>query len=168
LLAVRLPGCLKRCHDNNFDLSIHFSCNDLFKYFEDLQISHRLPEIEVLEVAARQLHRAYSSSHGLYCALHETAKTSAWSQTVPLGTPWVPPPVIKSSEGPAESEKKGRRKPAKKSTDDDEDLGRHPQGDRVLANSITFMRDAMISREMSYAIAEGDAGRVHEMMKVNP
>ena len=40
------------------------------------------------------------------------------------------------------------------------------KGDRVLANSIALIRDAMISREMSYAIAEGDVGRVYEVMKV--
>lgn len=28
------------------------------------------------------------------------------------------------------------------------------------------MRDALMSREMSYAIAEGDVGRVYEIMKV--
>ena len=42
----------------------------------------------------------------------------------------------------------------------------HPQGDRVLASSITFMRDALMSREMSYAVAEGDMGRVYEILKV--
>jgi hypothetical protein len=36
----------------------------------------------------------------------------------------------------------------------------------VLANSITLMRDSLMSREMSYAIAEGDPGRVYEIMKV--
>lgn len=42
----------------------------------------------------------------------------------------------------------------------------HPQGDHVLASSITFMRDALMSREMSYAVAEGDMGRVYEILKV--
>ena len=42
----------------------------------------------------------------------------------------------------------------------------HPQGDRVLASSITFMRDALMSREMSYAVAEGNTGRVYEVLKV--
>jgi len=72
----------------------------------------------------------------------------------------VPQSTIASSEGLPEKKKQ------KSNKDDGEDLGRHPEGDRVLANSITFMRDAMMSREMSYAIAEGDAGRVYEVMKV--
>jgi hypothetical protein len=45
-------------------------------------------------------------------------------------------------------------------------MAHHPQGDCVLANSITFMRDTLMSREMSYAIAEGDLDCVYEIMKV--
>ena len=40
------------------------------------------------------------------------------------------------------------------------------KGDHVLANSIALIQDAMISCEMSYAIAEGDVGCVYEVMKV--
>jgi hypothetical protein len=39
-------------------------------------------------------------------------------------------------------------------------------GDRVLARSIVFMRDTLISREAAYAIAEGDVGRAYEVIKV--
>ncbi|KAM6491593.1 hypothetical protein JOM56_012985 [Amanita muscaria] len=152
VLDVRILDCWR----------LHFGCNNLFTYFEDLMASGHLPEIETLEEAARKLHRAYSSTRGVYQALHETTETSTWSRTVPLGTPWVPPPTFESSDSLSEPKKKPKR-PTKKIADD---LGRHPKGDRVLANSIMFMRDAMISREMSYAIAEGDAGRVHEVMKV--
>ena len=31
---------------------------------------------------------------------------------------------------------------------------------------MAFMRDALISREAAYAAAEGDPGRLYEMMKV--
>ena len=46
-----------------------------------------------------------------------------------------------------------------------ENANRH-DGDHVLARSIMFMRDAMISREAAYAVAEGDVGRVFEVLKV--
>ncbi|KAF8158056.1 hypothetical protein B0H34DRAFT_797474 [Crassisporium funariophilum] len=72
-----------------------------------------------------------------------------------LGSVWVPPPVFESSQPEV-----------KKCSKKEKPTTRHPQGDRVLANSITFMRDALMSREMSYAIAEGDPGRVYEVMKV--
>lgn len=75
--------------------------------------------------------------------------------------PWVPQSTIVSSEGLPEMKKK-----QKINKDDGEDLGHHPEGDHVLANSITFMQDAMMSHEMSYTIAEGDAGWVYEVMKV--
>lgn len=39
-------------------------------------------------------------------------------------------------------------------------------GDRVLANTISFMADACVLEEFNYAIAEGDVGRVYEAMKV--
>ena len=39
-------------------------------------------------------------------------------------------------------------------------------GDQVLARSIAFMRETMISREAMLASAEGDVGRLYEMIKV--
>jgi hypothetical protein len=41
-------------------------------------------------------------------------------------------------------------------------------GDRVLAQSIVFMQDTstLISREVAYAIAEGDVGWAYEGIKV--
>jgi hypothetical protein len=145
--------------------SIHFGCKDLFQYFEDLALSGNLPEIEALEVSARKLHRAYSSSRGIYRALYDVDGTSEWAQIVPCGSPWTPPTVIESSlELSVNSPKKRNEKRSGKEKDND--FGRHPLGDRVLAHTVTFMRDAMMSREMSYAIAEGDVGRVYEVMKV--
>ncbi|KAI0348908.1 hypothetical protein OH77DRAFT_1440721, partial [Trametes cingulata] len=38
------------------------------------------------------------------------------------------------------------------------------QGDRTLANSIAFMRDALLSREFALAMADGDVGRVYQAM----
>lgn len=39
-------------------------------------------------------------------------------------------------------------------------------GDRVLANSILFMREFGWWVEMAYAVPEGDIGRAYEIMKV--
>jgi hypothetical protein len=39
-------------------------------------------------------------------------------------------------------------------------------GDQVLARSIAFMRETMISREAMLASVEGDVGRLYEMIKV--
>jgi hypothetical protein len=39
-------------------------------------------------------------------------------------------------------------------------------GDQVLARSIAFMRETMISREAMLASVEGDVGRLYKMIKV--
>lgn len=41
------------------------------------------------------------------------------------------------------------------------------EADTTLANMTLFMRDAIWWREMCRAIAEGDTGRVWEILKVN-
>lgn len=41
------------------------------------------------------------------------------------------------------------------------------EGDRALANTISFMADACVLEEFHYAVAEGDVGRVYEAMKVS-
>ena len=40
-------------------------------------------------------------------------------------------------------------------------------GDASLGRSIMFMYDNIISREVAYAVAEGDAGRAYEGIKVS-
>jgi hypothetical protein len=123
-----------------------------------------LPTIEELHVIAQRLHYAYSTTNGIYHALHDTSiAAGTWAETVRLGSAWTAPPSFTSSQPhpPVAQTKK-----TKADSDVPDMKGRHVKGDRVLANSITFMRDAMFSREMSYAIAEGDAGRVYEVMKV--
>ena len=45
----------------------------------------------------------------------------------------------------------------------------HPPfyGDRTFSEAVTFKRDAMVAREIAFAAAEGDVGRVWEALKVN-
>jgi hypothetical protein len=40
------------------------------------------------------------------------------------------------------------------------------QGDQVLSRSIAYMRETMLAREMTLAIAEGDVGRLWEVIKI--
>ncbi|KAG1747176.1 uncharacterized protein EDB91DRAFT_1048632, partial [Suillus paluster] len=37
------------------------------------------------------------------------------------------------------------------------------KGDHALAQSIAFIRDALVSPEFAYSVAEGDVGRVYEI-----
>lgn len=145
----------------------HFKCKDIFEHFKSLSVSKALPDIEVLEKTARILHCAFSSTRGLYYALGDTTATNSWTEIVALGSPWSPSPVIASSQ-PSKPPPKSTnsQKAADEASTKPDTAGRHIKGDRVLANSINFMRDALMSREMSYAIAEGDVGRVYEILKV--
>ncbi|KAF5341893.1 hypothetical protein D9611_001134 [Ephemerocybe angulata] len=129
-------------------------CDEIFGHFADLAASGTLPGIEELEKTAAHLHRTYTSTRAIYEALDDTTKKSRWTAAVPLGAEWVP----KAANPTSLTEKTA---PSTPNTN-----GRHPSGDRVLANTIAFMRDATLAQEMSYAIAEGDAGRVYEVMKV--
>ncbi|KAH7888802.1 hypothetical protein F5I97DRAFT_1790114, partial [Phlebopus sp. FC_14] len=40
-------------------------------------------------------------------------------------------------------------------------------GDIILAKSIMFIQDALISQEAAYAVVEGDVGRVYETIKMS-
>lgn len=41
------------------------------------------------------------------------------------------------------------------------------RGDRTLARSVSFMYEALVSKEVAQAVAEGDVGRVYEGIKVS-
>lgn len=110
--------------------------------------------MQELETVALGLHRTYATTAAIYNALNDTTIDSRWTRAVPLGKEWVEKPKNSTSLDPNAEEKEEDRN------------GRHEKGDRVLANSITLMRDALLEREVNYAIAEGDAGRVYEIMKV--
>ncbi|CAL1715105.1 unnamed protein product [Somion occarium] len=118
---------------------LYFSQQDIFEYFKKLSDEKKVPAFEDLEVAARKLHRAYSSVRGVEYATASVEGTqghqAAWHRTVPLGSPWTPPTAFDKS-------------------------------DRCLMQSIVFMRDALVSREFTYALAEGDIGRVYEALKI--
>jgi len=71
-----------------------------------------------------------------------SASHTDWSKQVPIGSPV-------SNVAPAIDGGKSAFK-----------------GDLVLARSIAFMCDALISREAAYAATEGDAGQLYEVTKV--
>ena len=79
---------------------ISFGCDDLLTHFEKLESAKSLPEIENLELTAKRLHRAYSSTRAHYQALQDSALSegSDWGKTVPLGSPWLAPARDSTSE----------------------------------------------------------------------
>ena len=142
----------------NFDPGIFFKCTDIFEYFTQLSSTKSLPDIEDLISASRRLHQTFLTTCGIYYVLADMTIQSNWADNVPLGSSWSPPPDIVSSQ-PSEQLAAKNSKAKSVST-------MHPQGDRVLASSMTFMWDALMSQVISYAVAEGDTGRVYQILKV--
>jgi hypothetical protein len=130
--------------------SLHFQQENLFTYFKTLATNGQLPEFEDLETAARQLYRRYTSLRAQQKAMEGTVEP-----TIPKGHDWVSEPTPVKENNQHTKKKKGT------------ELDPGPfQGDQVLAKSIAFMRETMHAREMTLATAQGDPGRIWEMIKV--
>jgi hypothetical protein len=141
-----------------------------------LGVTKKLPSFEELEVLAVKLYRTYSCTRGHYRALLETSTTADWS--APLGSPWTglshektsTEEALHGTKSTGKRRKGGVLAPKKKGSNAKTTGHEQPEepflGDRVLARSIVFMRDTLISREVAYAIAEGDVGRAYEGIKV--
>ncbi|KIJ64811.1 hypothetical protein HYDPIDRAFT_111412 [Hydnomerulius pinastri MD-312] len=160
---------------------VYFRTEDIFKHFQQLATQGELPDYADLEKIARLLFKTYSSASGIHSAFQDAEDISEWGSAIPLGTPWSTDPdsvlvakavAVKKVEitrkvragNTGEGKSKGAQKPKVQARP----LDAPPvpfKGDRVLAQSIAFMRDALVSREMAYAVAEGDVGRVYEMIK---
>jgi hypothetical protein len=165
-----------------------FRQTDLFEYFKKLKETNQLPAFEDLEALARKLHRAYTSSRAQYRAIHDTQGLNEWSRIIPLGSPWtglipeessanvgIPTrnvkgpktafPVQESSANVGASTESGKKKWASEKQKTAAD-SKNFKGDRVLSQSIALLGDIMWAWECAYAVAEGDAGRVYEVLKV--
>ena len=98
---------------------------------------------------------------------------------VPIGEPWreaedpEPRPVPKqAAENSAESKEQGvsTKDEGNKETKDEDTMpveGKEFLGDHTLARSAAFMHEALVSKEVAQAVAEGDVGRVYEGIKVS-
>jgi hypothetical protein len=130
-----------------------------------------LPTIEELEKVAMMLHKRYSTP-AAYGRNREQQGDPANKKNVPSGTPWfAPTPKTKDTPEKAPKKSKGKVRKSKTAGVTAEDKlvqgSASPfRGDMSLAGSIQFMYDAMLSREASCAVAEGDIGRVYEVFKV--
>ncbi|KAJ7456199.1 hypothetical protein FB451DRAFT_1048472 [Mycena latifolia] len=151
---------------------IHFKCADLHLHFRKLAELNQLPSFEDLEDAAKTLYDTYTSTVAQQEALYDARDAkSSWAAHVPLGAPWVSPPLNETSG--AVPARKQRKRKSKKSDKRRAETTKAPPplppvfyGDAVVSDSAYFMRDASISREAAAAVAEGDVGRVWEAMKV--
>ncbi|KAI1787713.1 hypothetical protein LXA43DRAFT_863532, partial [Ganoderma leucocontextum] len=168
---------------------VHWATKDIFAYFTGLAASGHLPSFEKLEEDAKAVYRAYCTHRAGERALEpvgdvadsddseEHPSVLAWKSSVPLGETWAPIPQAATEEAgaPSTTRVKQRKRSRKtksgasskcKQQTGDKDRREPFLGDRVLANAINFMNDALVTREFLCAVAEGDPGRVYEAMKV--
>ncbi|KAJ2976135.1 hypothetical protein NUW54_g11617 [Trametes sanguinea] len=159
--------------------------DDIFAHFAEKAKAATLPSFEDLEAAAKRLYRAYCTQHAAERALEdvhdldtdaEHPKRSAWKAAVPLGSPWkatgsTPQPDTSTSTQREQAGQPSTPMPpctsAPSSAKNASKTARERfEGDRSLANTISFMIDALALEEFHYAVAEGDVGRVYEVIKV--
>lgn len=152
-------------------ISLLFGEESLWTYFDNLNKGD-LPSLEELFRMALSLYDNYSTP---------TASTIFMtgcpnSPVVQVGEPWreeedteLKPVLIGTDDMDTEqgegNEGNGRGKGSlKKRTDPVE--GEEIDGDQTLARSALLMYEALVSREIAQAVAEGDVGRVYEAIKV--
>ncbi|KAI0745745.1 hypothetical protein C8Q76DRAFT_604373 [Earliella scabrosa] len=173
---------------------IHFGVDDILQHFTQCHAEGKLPSFEELEEHAKQVWRTFCTHRAAERALdpvgdrpdeEEHPNVVEWKKAVPLGTCSWPQPsssndgavgVSTRKEGPDSTQTPPtasaahalpqdpctKTKRSKKKKEPEEPF----LGDRVLANAINFMHDVFVVREFLYAVAEGDAGRVYEAMKI--
>ncbi|KAJ7706777.1 hypothetical protein B0H17DRAFT_850412, partial [Mycena rosella] len=133
--------------------------DNIFGYFNKLAADGKLLSLDELAELAKKLHWTYLTLRARDHAVFDTGSTSAWAQTVPTGSMWVPIQVEDSSLDKTPNTMKKKSALKKKQT-------RGPcKGDFVLGQSIDFLRDGLNSRKMATAVADGDVGRLYECIK---
>lgn len=145
---------------------------NLLEYFEAAGRNKKIPSFDDLHGMAGCLFNRYGHPHAFENALDGNYDDLAI--TVPDGDKWTAPAQDESSaslaggQGKAEPKKgKGKGKATRTKQDDTEKEPRPPfLGDQTLAQSCRFLYDATVSREVIYATADGDVGRVWEILKV--
>ncbi|KAH9917526.1 hypothetical protein B0H21DRAFT_879595 [Amylocystis lapponica] len=179
VLDVRMLDCWR----------IFLGAEDIFEHFAALGASGTVPTLAELHRSARVLYERYSSQEAYRNALGGILGTG--NLAFPQGASWHPPKEDTSSQSAISSGKKrgkGKAPPmnANANKNSSTSTGRAPAdttsepkpkkpkeppmepftGDQSLAHSIIFIRDTILSREVARAVAEGDAGRVYEALKM--
>ncbi|KAJ7686992.1 hypothetical protein B0H17DRAFT_1160508 [Mycena rosella] len=123
---------------------------DVFEHFAKLAEAKRLPAFDELVVTAQKLHQTYATARARDHAIFDTDDSH--------GSIWVPIDVEDSSLDQTKKKKsKGKKK--------EKSVPPRCTGDFVLAQCVDFLRDAINLRKVSFAVAEGDVGRLYGCIK---
>ncbi|KAJ7776977.1 hypothetical protein DFH07DRAFT_865690 [Mycena maculata] len=162
---------------------LFFGVDNLLQYLDDLATSNRLPTLEALLENASLLTDRYVSQAATEHALDTREATSnEYDNQVPEGSPWVPKRSVAQPDpttddedtmpGLVEIEDPAPPVDAPEEEKEKDEGPKHHQeipgftGDRVLRNSEIFMMEFGWWVEMALAVAEGDIGRVWEILKI--
>lgn len=168
---------------------ITFACDDLALHFANLQSSDNLPSIEELRRLARTLHRRYSTQRAWDAAVAggDAAADMGWatgtwtpptSESSTSDQPPQPPPTVADptdlgvTRGLGDGDDNASDAGSERSSESSVSTGSEEStsgfsGDRTLAQSILFMRDTMLLRDASQAVASGDVGRLWNDFRVS-
>lgn len=134
---------------------IHFETDNLIKHFESLRHQSRLPSFEDLEKVAEVLGQRHATTQAYTRARFPLKHQPS---NVPAGSPWTTQnstaDIIMDDITKDDTAK--NELPLPLPSED---------GDLTLTNATLFMRDGIWWREVCTAIAQGDPGRVWEVMK---
>lgn len=146
---------------------------NLLEHFEAAKADGTIPSFENLRGMSQTLFNRYGHPHAFERAIEGISDNPA--QTIPVGDEWIRAMQETSSAMLLDEKEKGKKrmpKAKKKITDESDDDSANPslpfRGDLSLAQSCRFLYDATISREAIYITADGDVGRLWEVMKVYP
>lgn len=157
-------------------ISLRFKTENIWTYFENLHHQGNIPDPEQLFGMAVTLWKNYSNP-GAFTKFVMGRQPD--DSVVPIGEPWrkeedtdPEPAPSRAMDSSSEDEKGGelRKDEGAKETKEKgaTSVGdKEFQGDRVLARSASFMYEALVSKEVAQAVAEGDIGRVYEGIKVS-
>ena len=133
-----------------------------------------MPSFAVLLGTAKILGKRHATSQAYEQALKPTTHEPR-AEDVPLGSPWEPRAATPAGSGD-EMDIDPASDPMDVDPDVDDNLSafstdsQSPDTDKpdnTLANATLFMRNAIWWREVCEAIADGDTGRVWEILKVS-
>ncbi|KAJ7218595.1 hypothetical protein GGX14DRAFT_390366 [Mycena pura] len=128
--------------------------NHTGRLLEDLAVTAPIPSLDSLLDEATVIVKRFISTKAFETALDaDLVQTCPAAFKFPLGPVWTPDASAAAASAVEPDTKLHSELP-------------NFTGDRVLANSILFLRDFMLFEEFSEALSDGDIGRVHEVLKV--
>ena len=160
----------------------YFETTDLVKYFDNLKRLDHMPSFTVLVGTAKVLGKRHATSKAYEQAIKPTEHEPA-AEDVPLGSPWQPQhaAAVDTDDNTmdVDADRDAASSDAMDVDQDGPDLEDNlsafsndsqcpgaDQPDVTLANSTLFIRNSIWWREVCEAIADGDTGRVWEILKV--